>query len=137
MSNTATINLARYEELIAIEKGLSLKGSTLVSLKGYSQSFIEIWHTDELIEKITKSHESLDQMLNTESSKNELLRRQLSEQKRLAYSRIEELDKLRSVLYKYRTEELINPIPRPNTTSHNDRYEPKEKTNFFKRLFNL
>jgi hypothetical protein len=135
MSNTATINLARYEELIAIEKGLSLKGSTLVSLKGYSQSFIEIWHTDELIEKITKSHKSLDQMLNKESSNNEQLRKQLLIQKSLAHCSTEELDKLRSDLLK--AKQLIKQMPRPNTTSDNGRYEPKEKTNFFKRLFNL
>ena len=135
MSNTVTINLSRYEDLITIEKGLYLKGSTIISAMGYSQPFIKIWHTDELVEKVTESHKYLEQMLNTESYNNEQLRRQLSEQKRLEHCRTEELDKLRSDLCK--AKELIKQIPRPNTTSNNGRYKPKEKTNFFKRLFNL
>jgi hypothetical protein len=134
MSNTVTINLSRYEDLITIEKGLYLKGSTIISAMGYSQPFIKIWHTDELVEKVTESHKYLEQMLNKERSNNEQLRRQLSIQKSLAHCSTEELDKLRSDLLK--AKQLIKQMPRPEP--------PKDRViketgffNFFKRLFNL
>ena len=142
--DTVTISLDKYHEFLAIEKVLTEKGSTMVRDFSYGSFSLQVWGDDELVKKITAINEDVILSARNLDIENNILKRKLRQTEDNVSALDQELANLKIILMD--NQELTKQMhesnnslktPRPNTTSHNGRYEPKEKTNLLKRLFNL